>query len=116
MPRNTRSDQDAPDTPAPDTQDNPAPDDGGMVEGEHNPFVNALLAVAKRLDDERDALGVKITANRESLRSMRTQNLLSPEQADAIEAFYPTRTRKPKNDNGTAATTEAASDAAPAAA
>jgi hypothetical protein len=68
-----------------------------MTEGEHNPFVNALLSNAQLLDTERISLLRKIAANRESLRNMRTQGLLSPEQADAIEAFYPTRARKPKN-------------------
>ncbi len=88
MARNTPKTDDTPDTP--DTADE-------MREGEHNPFVNSLLHVARRLDDERDALMVKVNANRESLRGMRKQNLLSEEQASAIEEFYPTRVRKPKD-------------------
>lgn len=88
---------DAPAAPAatPDTPDADAPE---MVEGAHNPFVHSLLGVAKRLEGEHTALAAKVSANRETLRAMRTQNLMSTDQADAVEAFYPTRTRKAKTD------------------
>jgi hypothetical protein len=91
----------------PDTPD--TPDTPEMVEGAHNPFVNALLSVAQRLADEREAVLAKVAANRETLRSLRTQNLMDQEQAASVEAFYPTRTRTVRP----AVAEEGASDNAP---
>lgn len=77
-------------------QDNGASQDIEMRPGEHNPFANALLTNAQRLQDEKDNLMAQIDANRKGLRSLRTQNLMSAEQSAAVEEFYPTRERKSK--------------------
>lgn len=71
-----------------------ADDSPAMVKGQHNPFVNGLLAHAQTLADERADLMAQTSANRESLRSLRVQKLMSDEQAGSVEAFYPTRTKK----------------------
>jgi hypothetical protein len=104
-PRNTPAQPDTPDTP--DTPDATPNDDVTMREGEHNPFANALLAHAQSLADERDNLVTRIAANRDTLRNLRTQKLMSDEQAAAVEAFYPTRTRKTKTDDNGATPADA---------
>lgn len=86
--------------PAPPETDEPV-----MVKGEHNPFANMLLAHARRLDDERTALMEQIAANRDGLRSLRVQGLMSPDQATAVEEFYPTRTRKADSNGDGGSTT-----------
>jgi len=62
--------------------------------GEHNPFVHGLLTQAQSLSDElrgEGGLHERIGANRDILRQIKTTGLLSKEQADAIEEFYPVR-------------------------
>lgn len=66
--------------------------------GDENPLINMYLQRAQDLADERDAVSVRIVSNRSLLRDMRTDGLLSDEQAAAIEEFYPTRTRNNSGD------------------
>lgn len=87
------------------TQDptTPEPDQADVMElreGESNPFVNSLLHAARALQDQKDALTAKIAANRENLRSLKTQGYMDAEQGKAVDEFYPVRTRKPKDGNG----------------
>lgn len=85
-------------------KDNTATDAAVTMEpGQFNPFANALLGVAKRLQDEKDTLMAQIDANRSGLRSLRTQRLMDDEQSKAVEEFYPTRERKPKDKPAAAA-------------
>lgn len=81
------------------------PAEAEMVKGEHNPFVNQMLAVAQTLADERDDVQRRIGANRDILRNMGAMGFLSAEQESAIVEFYPVRERKGKNSgNGTGET------------
>lgn len=91
-----------------------APSVETMTPGEHNPFVNLLLQVAKDLDQEKTGLTDRIAANRDVLRNMAKQNLVDPEQAAAINEFYPLRARKVKSDSNGATPDAPAADAAPA--
>lgn len=59
------------------------------VAGEENPAVNDLLAYAQVVADEKKAVYDRIEANRSTLRNYKKMGLLSKEQADAIDLFYP---------------------------
>lgn len=80
-----------------------APADLVMEPGQFNPFANALLSVAQRLQTDKERIMEQIDANRKGLRSLRTQELMDAEQSAAVEAFYPTRERKPKSGTPAAA-------------
>lgn len=82
-----------------------------LAPGEHNPFVNQQLHVARTLADEREDILKRVGANRDVLRNMALMGYLDAEQRDAIEAFYPTRERTPrkgKDENATFANKEVA--------
>lgn len=61
--------------------------------------VGRLLEDAKKLDDEKESLFARITANRELVRNYLKIGRASADQADAALTFYPPRevTRKAKN-------------------
>ncbi len=66
--------------------------------GEYSPYVHALLEDAQELADAKVELLRKIGLNREGLRNQVANKYASPEQAKAVEEFYPTRERKTKGD------------------
>lgn len=66
-------------------------------------FGSTLLRRAQDLRHQHDEIVKQRGANRDMLRGMGTQNLLTDEQKSAVEVFYPTP--KPRNDADEQATT-----------
>lgn len=57
----------------------------------HNDFVHQLLVQAEELHTTKEELFQKIGANRDVLRKVKETGLLSANQADAVDEFYPQR-------------------------
>jgi hypothetical protein len=66
-------------------------------QGKHNPEVNNLLQTAKDLGEEKEAVYMRINANREILRNYKVLGSLSAEQSKAIDEFYPVPNRTKGN-------------------
>lgn len=60
------------------------------------PFVAGLLSQADALKAEKDALFVRIAANRDMLRNLVKTGGATAEQKTAIDKLYPPRERKTK--------------------
>lgn len=65
-----------------------------MAEKEAVPSIGrALIDRAVALRDDKEALYVKIAANRRSLRDLAAQDLLSGDESLWVSEFYPAKTR-----------------------
>lgn len=56
--------------------------------------VSDLMNKAQELKDEREATLKSQAANREILRNLNLSGMLSEEEAELLEYYYPTRTRE----------------------
>ena len=87
QPKDQPKDQDAP-------KDAPATDNGTAPATDMQAMVGALLDQADALKVEKDALFVRVGANRDMLRNLVKTGAASDDQVKRIDALYPPRKSK----------------------
>jgi hypothetical protein len=111
QPRNTRAQDQTPETPQ-GTGTPPAQDSANGQVNTQDAWADALLTDGDALATEKTQLFERIGANRDMLRNLKKSGKLSDDRVTRIDNMYPERERKPRKKKGDTADPAPAADGA----